>query len=493
MSDLLFPVAVFDTDYSLVQQGDEAQPPLQFEDFQDGLMGFLNRQALIAPTMDRTLILTGEVLTAFGIPATDPAADDPKNAPTEHPVLEDIRRGWQVSALAPYMRCRHKMDNGRTLTLTLVIFDWLRRESTPMLMLNGPVMTAMRMWNWYETTGVFWYVNGSFTGTDLFELIHQDRRDRVKDANENRSAKNRMKVPYVVNDVRRALQPGMAGCEQPYVKGRTLGGSLPMKNRGEVFEFLTVDANKAYMNAAAQTQVAYGELRKGPTMFDKALAGYWRVRVEPWTSKDLPDPAGYRETLADGSMWVTSPTLELLDEIGHQYTVYESWVGPRDYGLKKWAEALRDVCYGPYSHALESSAKSAANRTIGHWSRGVESDKSTGIERPDWGDAVRATFRANLWRKMYAVSGFGVYPAWIETDKVVYPACDETAIRAAKLLSGRTAFPEGTRFGEFKYERVVLDWPKIRDPYGEYDDVMAERMAEYSEDSDFDMMEEEDY
>lgn len=455
------PVAVFDTEYSVVAYDQNDGSPLTPDQIAGGIGEFLNHQALAFPGIDRTLILAGEVLDGFGIPSVDPSAGTPGESLKEHPVLAELRaKGWDVNALSPYMRCRRKMEYG-TLTLTLVVFDWLTKDSTPMFVANGPMVTAFRMTDWFDETGVHWYLNGVFTGSDLFAKLHAERRKKVEKANESRRADRKLKVPFVVNDITDSLAYGMAGCEHPFVKGQTMSPDMPVKPVGEVFEFITVDANKAYMSAAANAYVCYGELRQRRPEFDRSLSGYWRVRVEPWPeSSGLPDPAGYRETLADGSMWVTTPTLVLLEEIGRQFTVYEAFVGPQDYGLKPWAECLRDVVYGPRSDVLEAAAKNVANRTIGHWSRDASANGG-GIRRPDWGDTVRATFRANMFRKMWAAADLGIHPCWIETDKIYYPGADEYGIRHTLLPSGRPAFPEGKKFGEFEYVSVITEWPVV--------------------------------
>lgn len=472
------PVAVFDTEYSVVAYDQYSAAPLTSAEILEGIGVFLNRQALQFPGVDRTIVLAGDFPEWFGIPT-----EAPENPPTEHPVLADIRsRGWQVHSLAPYMRCRRKMESG-TLTLTLVVFPWLAKETTPMYVPNGPMVTGMRMMDWFTESGVQWYMNGVFTGVDLFDKVHQDRRRKVEKQNESRPEEKKIKVPFIVEDVTASLGFGMAGCERPYVKGDTLNPELPIARSAKPFEFLTVDANKAYLSAAANSQVCYSELRQRKPEFDRTLAGYWRVRVEPWPeTSGLPDPAGYREPLADGSMWVTTPTLVLLEELGRQFTVYEAFVGPYDYGLKLWAERLRDICYGLHGDVLSTAAKNAAVRTIGHWSKAPEK-AGGGVRRPDWGDTVRATFRANLFRKMWAAAQSGIHPCWIETDKVFYPGADEWGIRNTRLKSKRLAFPEGKKFGEFKYDSVVQEWPVVdQAPQPAHSPAPA-----YSGDNDFDM------
>lgn len=487
------PVAVFDTEYSIVTTDSPTGYPLGADEFTGGIGDFLNRQHNIFPEIERTLILSGEVLDGFGIPNDNPSPDTPANAPTEHPVLESIREaGWKVRALTPYMRCYRKFGK-RTMTFTLVVFDWLILENTPMLLGGAPLMTAARMNDWANATGVQWYSSGRFTGGDLFWHVHKERRASLTEANKRRRAENKFTLPSFTADIRPLLKEGMANAEGPYTKGDFLNPDLPEWEEPGEFGFLTVDARKAYLSAACSVKVAAGFLTPGPAIFDKALSGFWRVRVAEWPeTSNLPNPAGYGNLLDDGTRWVASPTLELLEEIGHEFTIYESWVAPGTTLLKAWGERLRDVLYGPNGSHLETSVKRAAVQTIGDWAH-IPDDPEARVRicRPDWNAAVVALFRSNLWRKMRAAGNYGIYPAWIETDKVLYPPADEPGIRMAVTDSGRKAFPQGETFGHFRFKVEKRTWPRVRNMEPEFDgrsqyEEYMEATAVYDADDDFD-------
>jgi hypothetical protein len=482
------PVAVFDTEYSLVTYDRPTGYALTADEFGMGLGEFLNRQHNIFPDAERTLILSGEVADGFEIPDVNPSPDDPGAAPTEHPALESIRAaGWKVRALTPYMRCYRKFGN-RTHVFTIVIFDWMTKSNTPMIMEHSPIMTCMRMVDWAEQTGVQWFANGQFTGGDLFWKIHKDKRRSLQEQNKRRRLENHFPLPWFDEDIRPMLQEGMAGCESPYTKGDFLNPSLPVFEEPTDFKFLTVDARKAYLTAACSVKVAMGKLIPGPVIFDKGLSGFWRVRTAPWpTDNVMPDPAGYGTPLPDGTRWVTSPTLELCEEIGHDFTIYESWVSTGTTGLKAWGEKLRDVLYSEKGTTLEPAVKMAAVQTIGDWARIPENPETKArLCRPDWNAAVIALFRSNLWRKMRDAAHSGIYPAWIETDKVLYPAADEHGIRMTRTQSGRLSFPEGKTFGHFEYDTEFRPWPKLALPT-QYDEYMASTAdLAYDESDDFD-------
>lgn len=485
------PVAVFDTEYSMITYDRSSGLfPLEAEEFTDGIGEFLNRQMLLFPEdSQRTIILAGEVLAGFEFPDENPSADSPANAPTEHPILQSIRdAGWRVKSLTPYMRCYRKV-NERNVAITLVVGEWMTKNNTPMLFPHSALMTAQRMCEWAEQMGVQWYANGAFTGGDLFWHVHREKRASIDKQNIRRRREHYFAKPWFAEDIRPVLQEGMAGCESPYTKGDFLNPELPEWEEGGQWEFLTLDARKAYLSAAASVRVAAGKLTPGPTVFSKSLSGFWRVRTAPWPeSSCLPNPAGYAAPLADGTRWVTSPTLELLEEIGHEFTVYESLVGDGSTLLKAWAEKLRNALQSAMGDKLESAVKMAAVQTIGDWGR-VPDDPEAKVRicRPDWNAAVIALFRSNLWRKMQAAGNSGIYPAWIETDKVLYPPADEQGIRISATRSGRPAFPEGPGFGQFRYEREWRDWPKVAgsEQYDQYN-ASVQDMTVYGVGDDFD-------
>lgn len=495
------PVAAFDTEYSMVTYDRPTGYTLTEDEFgTDGvchLGEFMNNQLTIFPGIPRTLILSGDVLDGFGVPEENPNPDTPAEAPTEHPVLESIRdAGWRVKALTPYMRC-YKGKGKDSVAYTVVIGDWMTLNNTPMLLKGSPLMTCMRMVDWAEQTGVQWYANGAFTGGDLFWNIHKEKRAKIEKANKKRRQENKFEMPWFQKDIRPVLQEGMAGCESPYTKGDFLNPQLPEWPEPGDWEFLTVDARKAYLGAACSVKVAAGKLLPGPTDFDKSLAGFWRVRVAPWPAEScLPDPAGYAATLPDGTRWVASPTLELLTRIGHEFTIYESWVNKGTTLLKAWGEKLRDVLYGEKGEILETAVKMAAVQTIGDWSR-IPEDPEADVRlcRPDWTAAVIALFRMLLWLKMATAGDYGIFPAFIETDKIFYPPADEYGVREARNDNGRVAFPEGAQFGHFKYEMETRPWPKVAKQLVEitdqYEDYMANTQdAEaYDADDDFNLME----
>lgn len=493
------PVAVFDTEYSVVTYDPPRGYTLTEAEFgteaQCVLGSFLNDQLTIFPGISRTLILSGDVLDGFGIPHENPNPYTPQDAPTEHPVLTSIREaGWSVKALTPYMRCRRKLPTG-SVVMTVVISDWLTRENTPMLMKGSPFMTCMRMVDWAERTGVQWYTRGSFTGGDLFWKVFKDRKASIEKANEKRRPGNKFPTPWFEKDIRPVLEDGMVNCESPYSAGAWINPNLPEWDEPADFEFLGVDANKAYLAAAGNVKVAAGKLLPGPTDFDKSLSGLWRVRIAPWTDATLPNPAGYGQPLPDGTRWVASQTLELLTEIGHEFTVYESKVNKGSTLLKPWVEKLRDVLYdedGQIRETLEGAVKQCAVQTIGDWSHMPDDpEANVRICRPDWTAAIIAMFRTILWRKLKAARKLGVIPAWVETDKILCLPSDWEFLKTAVLPSGRIAFPQGVGFGHFKLELEKRPWPCVSEEYDdedeldEYGRVITERM-DYDEDDDFD-------
>ena len=80
------------------------------------------------------------------------------------------------------------------------------------------------------------------------------------------------------------------------------------------------------------------------------------------------------------------------------------------------------------------------------------------IERPDWNHSVIALSRANLWRKMRAVSEkTGRYPYRVETDCIWYPIKGDDPIHEAPLWdgpNGKAGIVLGEKLGQFKIKGI---------------------------------------
>lgn len=210
------------------------------------------------------------------------------------------------------------------------------------------------------------------------------------------------------------------------------------------------DLNKAYLGALTNVELAWDDLApSGPREFDKRLGGLWRVELSPWTGHaTLPDPAGYAPLLDDGTRWVTTPTLALLDQLTEDgeyggFAVREARTAPARRITRGWAKPLTDlITHG--SPELAAAAGRVYKSTYGMWRR-----PSSLIHRPDWHYSVIALHRANLWRKLWTAKAAGYLPAALDaTDAVVYASDHEDWAAAAPHTF--TLDPTGRKLGAWK-------------------------------------------
>ena len=211
-------------------------------------------------------------------------------------------------------------------------------------------------------------------------------------------------------------------------------------------QFLTIlDANGAYLSAAASVEVAHGTLvHTGGIQFDRSLPGYWLVMAHPWPCWDrIMSPLGGRPGARRGStgsaVWLTTPTVRLLEQlVDHgqwpDVEVLDSWTDERSIRLRTWASAIRRdreavhvrtcptpnrdaTCCAP--HAQEARIKEGYATAV--VMLGQQHTKSP-IYRPDWMNAIRAQSAASIWRKAWGglMQGYALVAAG-HVDELVYP------------------------------------------------------------------------
>lgn len=310
-----------------------------------------------------------------------------------------------------------------------------------------PVVTAAQFHLWRETTGVPWVGTPGMTGNAL--LI-----DGWKAMNPKAVAPfwSKSGIWYPMQD--RPAWP-FGEIEQPYTTAKwSRDYSGPMHG---------YDLNKAYLSAYQVAELPLGELtlhKAGPgtDVFDGS-PGIWRVMLSPWHYDQLlPDPAGYGPVLDDGSRWVTTPTLTLLQQLTDRgdydgFTVIEWWgLSPGRRVTRKWAELINDMTIAARP-PLAAAAKQVYKQTYGMWSRKGR------IARPDWRAFIIATARVNLWRKMDAAyrdgaltlatcGQSGQVPVRVEVDCVLY--ADGGWKWDTYPPAGFRLDPSGQKLGHFK-------------------------------------------
>lgn len=318
----------------------------------------------------------------------------------------------------------------------------------------NPMITALNTHTWADTAGAPWVGTPGMTGNTL--LIDTWAQLHPK-APEPKWSTTGIWLPQHGGD-----DWAYGHIEQPYTPAkwsRDYDGPLH-----------GYDLNLAYLSAYQVADLPANALEHRnpndglPVVFDPRLGGLWRVDLAPWPFAHLlPDPAGYGPVLEDGSRWLTTPTVTLLQQLADRgdhpgFTVREAWTAPSRRITRRWAELVKDII-GAAREPLPTAARQVYKQTYGMWVRRGR------VYRPDWHYTLIATARANLWRKidtayrghtgastLHGTTDVGQGPVRIETDAVFYPGADDghpdnwadTAPHGFKLD------PTGTKVGHFK-------------------------------------------
>lgn len=297
-------------------------------------------------------------------------------------------------------------------------------KSAPLVDAN-PVVTASQFAEWHRITGAPWVGTPGMTGNALLIDGWADMNPKAAPPRWNTSG---IWLPQHGGD-----RWAYGHIEQAYTPAQ-----WSRDHDGPVHGY---DLNKAYLSALSVVELPAGKLEQyEPAEFDSRLGGIWRVELSPWPhSHLLPDPAGYAPALDDGTRWLTSPTLHLLQQLTDRgdyggFAIRQAWLAPVRRVTRKWAGLLNDVTAAaaePYA----SAAKQVYKQTWGMWANAGR------VHRPDWHYTLIAQARANLWRKMDAAyltdprSGMrrtcyrqvtaGTRPVRVETDAVFYDIGDQ--------------------------------------------------------------------
>lgn len=207
-----------------------------------------------------------------------------------------------------------------------------------------------------------------------------------------------------------------------------------------------LDVNGAFLAVAGSIELPTGEaeLRDWPT-FDKRQPGLWHVELPPW-SGDLPPPWPREGSDA----WVTTPTMELLDEAG--VSPMEAWIWP-EHGryLRGWQERLRDAraflverreWSGPAGVAVKAVYQMGPGRLASKL-RDASPPERDPLYQPYWDLAIIAESRCRLWRRLRALP---VAPVAVYRDAAFFLSSRATP----RMLGLSFGLPMESRLGHFK-------------------------------------------
>lgn len=193
------------------------------------------------------------------------------------------------------------------------------------------------------------------------------------------------------------------------------------------------DRVRAYLSAMTCTPVAAQGLKHTKhTQYTKGEAGWYLCHVGPWEFEHImPSPAGYSADDMTRPVWLTHPTVALLEEMQAEgfitYGVLDSWTAPAtpimtDYGkaLRKAWQDTRGIEDETVRALVRRGIKGAYRLGHGFWR-----SKNSDVQRPDWAAAVTAMSRSNLWRRLFKLwenggNFLGPVPYFIDTDNVYF-------------------------------------------------------------------------
>lgn len=234
------------------------------------------------------------------------------------------------------------------------------------------------------------------------------------------------------------------------------------------------DRNAQYLAAMSSLTLGFGKpsLIRAPA-FDKARAGAWLARIElpqSW-DKRLPDPFAGKS--ASGSNWVTTPLLDLAEELGCRITIERAWLFPEThrpleplYKLLRGARAslLDDDRPGP-AIALET-VKALYRAGTGNFGqlKASQSTEPIDLYRPDWRLFIIDTAKANLVRLMLKA---GVFPIAVNVDEVYLVTEERDPLKAFPTL------PLGAGLAHVKLKTMAMPRDRLPKPFLNGADAMS--------------------
>lgn len=202
------------------------------------------------------------------------------------------------------------------------------------------------------------------------------------------------------------------------------------------------DMRAAYLNAMAQVQLPYRQLRATGPGVDGTAVGYYQVRMTLGQTHQLWLPRPDRK----GCLWVTHDEMPTVRLGAHE--IIDSWTSD-DSGriLRNWAEHWRDV--------IEANPRLRQPLKMGYAQAvGLMGAKTQGVYRPDWRHFIIGFVRQSMRRRILAAErATGLQPVRIDVDSIWYDDA-ATLDHPATMLGLTAALGVGDRIGQLRYEGI---------------------------------------
>lgn len=387
------------------------------------------------------VLLTTAAMADLGLGLLPPTAADAPNALVLSPARA---RGWNVAKLSAWMS--FYSDNASWPRISVACLPWLRSNVGP-LWREGmePLEFARSLADYHQVVGTRFYATPGVTGLEMM-------RHRTRLSEEPYWAPVGFYAPGKVPKATRHAEDDYRAWVAP-----------SDGERGGAYEH-AYDAVSAYLAAAGAAYLPVGELHyaAGGT-FDARRGGYWLIELPVWNLPYLPHPAGNHREGA-GPVWVTSPTMELLEELAEfgilaRPELISSWTASTLRVLRSWQEQVREALIRSGGDQYEPQVRRAVKATYTE-AIGLMGREGGRVFRPDWRHTLIAAARCNLFRKMWRVArDEHRFPVRIKVDAVTY-ASDEYDPVAAAPAGLRLAAPgEPLALGRFTYD--TLSPPRV--------------------------------
>lgn len=399
--------------------------------------------------------VTRDAAVAMGIPfdtlpdsSTFRFVEKLREATTDHPFITRAREaGFQVSgkdAIDPSVECWR--DDNRDVGV-LVSFLPAQQNAFHTSILAGapePHVIARRLQRFTDALRFPYRKNASTTGLDLMFALHpRADRDRLFGP---------VRTPQAVTDA--GFQP----------LNIDLNWQRPLDGAEKTHRWVhAFDRGGSYLAAAAGLDLPIGE----PTLHPEGIAftqqtklpGYWKITApsEPgmWCIPNPIAPQGRSgPAFPSSQLWVTTPTMELMAELGVELEVHEAYLWhEKGRLLGTWQERARDArssldTSDPDDQYARDLLKKVYVAGLGITASEDHRGGKLGYA-PVRYHHVMAKASANILRRVMQVgSDTGRWPVAIEKDTVVYTS-DE--IDATTAWPGKPAH-YGRGLGQFKYE-----------------------------------------
>lgn len=361
------------------------------------------------------LVIAPDVHDALGLPASIPPA--PRDAAPPHPFVSGV--DVHPNGLAPFLVVRGRRPSDPSLDVLFPAFD----HAAGLEVLPPDVIHAALV-RYRELVGVPYRWSPGATGASL---ILSSRRELV--------GASTLRPPPP------ALVPSL---EPDFLWWRPL--DLDEAGRRYLHAF---DANARYLASASSVTLGVGDPIPVASTGARAmrhLPGYWHVDLLPADPR-MPDPLDPLGRGVLDNRWITTPTLELAEQLDRVRNLRGAYVWPaagrilsRWYKtLKAARDTLSDELTAPYGPAALGLVKRtytmATGNLAGHWR-----EPGDVLHRPDWRHAIMAQSRVNLYRRVERAI---VRPVAVEVDAVYVVSDHAEPERAAGGL------PLGRELGAF--------------------------------------------